>query len=179
MPEPEEVIIDAAHQATTAVARLWRRHRPDGEALAADQLEYHRERLRWLVAAAFGGEWRLRVAQPPAPPTLLRRLFDPRPQALRVQEALPATDGVSLFLPARLAADGDLDSGRWYRVLAVQQAARARGIGMSDLRARQFAAGDFDDFDLIVAMDADNLARIEAQRPAGNTTPVRLLTDFG
>lgn len=61
----------------------------------------------------------------------------------------------------------------------MQAAARARGIAMDDLRARQFHAGDFDLFDLIVAMDADNLARIESQRPAGNATPVRLFTDFG
>ena len=27
-------------------------------------------------------------------------------------------------------------------------------------------------------MDAANLREIEAQRPAGNTTPVRLLTDY-
>ena len=128
MPEPEGVIIDAAHQATTAVARLWRRHQPSGEVLAADQLDYHRERLRWLVAAAFGGDCRIRVAQPPAPPTLLQHLFAPLPQRLRVREALPATDGVSLFLPACLSADGDLDSERWYRVLALQQAARARGM---------------------------------------------------
>ena len=47
-----------------------------------------------------------------------------------------------------------------------------------DLRARQFHAGDFERFDLIVAMDADNLARIEALRPAGSTTPVRLFTGF-
>ena len=60
----------------------------------------------------------------------------------------------------------------------MQQAARARGIEMGDLRARQFQRGDFDAFDLIVAMDADNLARIEALRPAGHATPVRLFTDF-
>ena len=60
----------------------------------------------------------------------------------------------------------------------MQQAARARGIEMGDLRARQFHAGDFGRFDLIVAMDADNLARIEALRPAGSTTPVRLFTGF-
>ncbi len=61
----------------------------------------------------------------------------------------------------------------------MQKAARARGIEMADLRARQFGPADFDAFDMIVAMDADNLARIEAQRPAGNETPVHLLTDFG
>ncbi|EEX08099.1 Low molecular weight protein-tyrosine-phosphatase [Ruegeria lacuscaerulensis ITI-1157] len=60
----------------------------------------------------------------------------------------------------------------------MQRAARARGLDLSDLRARQFTSADFDRFDLIVGMDDGNIARIEALRPAGNATPVRLLTDF-
>jgi protein-tyrosine phosphatase len=60
----------------------------------------------------------------------------------------------------------------------MQAAARARGVDMSDLRARRFVPGDFARFDLIVAMDADNLAAIEAQRPDRNATPVRLMTEF-
>lgn len=61
---------------------------------------------------------------------------------------------------------------------AMQAAALARGIDMSDLRARQFGPEDFARFDLIVAMDGDNLARIEAQRPQGSDTSVHLLTDY-
>ena len=60
----------------------------------------------------------------------------------------------------------------------MQMAARARGHDMSNLRARQFGVTDFACFDLIVAMDDDNRERIEALRPAGDDTPVRLLTDF-
>ncbi len=60
----------------------------------------------------------------------------------------------------------------------MQQAARNRDIELSDLRARQFSAADFDRFDLILGMDASNLADIEALRPPGSETPVRLLTDF-
>ncbi|MGI9368587.1 MAG: low molecular weight protein-tyrosine-phosphatase [Ruegeria sp.] len=60
----------------------------------------------------------------------------------------------------------------------MQQAAGARGLHLGDLRARQFTAADFDRFDLIVGMDADNIANIEALRPHGNETPARLLTDF-
>ncbi|WP_170770046.1 low molecular weight protein-tyrosine-phosphatase [Ruegeria lacuscaerulensis] len=60
----------------------------------------------------------------------------------------------------------------------MQKAARARGIKLDDLRARQFVAEDFHRFDLIIGMDADNIANIEDLRPAGNDTPVRLLTDF-
>ncbi|WP_108861815.1 low molecular weight protein-tyrosine-phosphatase [Ruegeria sp. Alg231-54] len=60
----------------------------------------------------------------------------------------------------------------------MQMATLLRGIKLDDLRARQFTARDFDRFDLIIGMDADNIADIEALRPAGNETPVRLLTDF-
>ncbi len=60
----------------------------------------------------------------------------------------------------------------------MQKAARARDIDLSDLRARQFVAEDFNHFDLIIGMDAENIANIEDLRPDGNDTPVRLLTDF-
>ncbi|MBO9444421.1 low molecular weight protein-tyrosine-phosphatase [Ruegeria sp. R14_0] len=60
----------------------------------------------------------------------------------------------------------------------MQKAALARGIRLDDLRARQFVAADFNRFDLIIGMDADNIADIEALRPAGNQTPVSLMTDF-
>ena len=59
----------------------------------------------------------------------------------------------------------------------MQTAAKRRGIDMSDLRARQFSRRDFDRFDLILCMDADNLADVERLRPAGNATPVRLFAD--
>ena len=60
----------------------------------------------------------------------------------------------------------------------MQAAALARGYDLSDLRARQFSAGDFERFDLIIAMDADNLQKIEALRPGSSETPVRLFTDY-
>lgn len=60
----------------------------------------------------------------------------------------------------------------------MQAAARARDIDLSDLRARQFVVEDFHRFDMIIGMDAENIANIEALRPSGSTTPVRLLTDF-
>ncbi len=60
----------------------------------------------------------------------------------------------------------------------MQDAALARGLNLADLRARKFNAADFDRFDLIIGMDDKNIADIEALRPPGNKTPVRLLTDF-
>ncbi|NSY38332.1 low molecular weight protein-tyrosine-phosphatase [Leisingera sp. ANG59] len=60
----------------------------------------------------------------------------------------------------------------------MQAAARARGLDISDLRARQFRRGDFEAFDLIIAMDASNLEDIEALRPSGSETPVHLFTGY-
>jgi len=59
----------------------------------------------------------------------------------------------------------------------MQDAARARGYDMSSLRARQFSVDDFDAFDVIIAMDAQNADDIEALRPAHSYTPVVLFTD--
>ena len=49
----------------------------------------------------------------------------------------------------------------------MQHAARNRGLELSDLRARQFAVSDFDRFDLIIGMDSENIAKIEALRQHG------------
>ena len=60
----------------------------------------------------------------------------------------------------------------------MQAAALARGYDLSMLRARQFGSSDFARFDLILAMDGRNLAEIEARRPEGNMTRVKLFTDY-
>ena len=60
----------------------------------------------------------------------------------------------------------------------MQVAARNRGYDISDLRARLFVPEDFGRFDLIIGMDDQNIANIEAQRPRGSDTPVRLMTEF-
>ena len=59
------------------------------------------------------------------------------------------------------------------------EAAARRGLDLSGLGARQVTAADFARFDLILGMDAQNIARIEMLRPTGSATPVRLFTDFG
>lgn len=57
-------------------------------------------------------------------------------------------------------------------------AGASRGYDLTPLRARRFEARDFDEFDLILAMDRQNLADIEALRPPGSVTPVRLFLDY-
>jgi protein-tyrosine phosphatase len=46
-----------------------------------------------------------------------------------------------------------------------QETAAGRGVDLSALRARQVAAEDFRDFDLIIAMDRDNLRRLRELDP--------------
>ncbi len=53
-----------------------------------------------------------------------------------------------------------------------------RGYDLSSLRARQVADEDFQRFDLILAMDWDNLALLEAQAPAGSPARIRRLMEF-
>ena len=59
----------------------------------------------------------------------------------------------------------------------MQAAARARGLDLSGLRARQVASDDFHRFDAIIAMDVQNVEDIESLRPDGVHTPVILFTD--
>ena len=93
----------------------------------------------------------------------------------------PAAEGVFRTLAPQVTTDS-ADTGGWHvgeqPYGAMQNAAQARGIDLSDLRTRQFRADDFTRFDLIIAMDAQNLRDIEALRPKGNATPLRLFTDY-
>ncbi|TLX59424.1 low molecular weight phosphotyrosine protein phosphatase [Stutzerimonas nosocomialis] len=53
-------------------------------------------------------------------------------------------------------------------------AARLRGYDLSPLRARQVSPDDFHRFDLILAMDAQNLADLQAIKPAGSAAKLDL-----
>ncbi|SFR18521.1 low molecular weight protein-tyrosine-phosphatase [Poseidonocella sedimentorum] len=58
----------------------------------------------------------------------------------------------------------------------MQAAASRRGYDLSPLRARQFHTDDFTRFDLILAMDRQNLDDIETLRPAGAPCDTALFT---
>lgn len=57
-------------------------------------------------------------------------------------------------------------------------AARGRGMEISGQRARQVVAEDFTRFSLIIALDMTNQDELEILRPFGNTTPVKLMSDY-
>ncbi len=59
------------------------------------------------------------------------------------------------------------------------KAASARGYDNSRQRARQVRASVFHDFDLILGMDADNIAGLERLRPGGARAEVRLFHPSG
>ncbi len=60
-----------------------------------------------------------------------------------------------------------------------QAAMRRQGIDITDLRARQVQAEDFDRFDLLLAMDAANLRDLQRLAPdADRRDKARLMMDF-
>ncbi len=56
--------------------------------------------------------------------------------------------------------------------------ALARDIDMTDLRARQVADADFEQFDYVVAMDRDNLSLLEASCPPSAQHRLSLMLDW-
>jgi protein-tyrosine phosphatase len=59
-----------------------------------------------------------------------------------------------------------------------QEHAAKRGYDLSTLRARQIQKVDFEKFDLILAMDWDNLALVQDICPPQHQKKVRRLTEF-
>lgn len=54
------------------------------------------------------------------------------------------------------------------------EACAARGFSLDGFRCREITAEDFAKASLILAMDTENLAALEARRPPGATVPIRL-----
>ena len=124
MAEAEEIITDLARHATVYAQALWRRHRARSAPLPMVSLTDVAQRIDLLIVAVFGTSYRLRSAQAPAPATFLAQMFRRR-EGPRVQHALPATDGWSIWLPADTGlSDAALATERW-RTVALQQAMRA------------------------------------------------------
>jgi len=58
------------------------------------------------------------------------------------------------------------------------KAAAARGFDLSYIRARQVAVADFERFDLIVAMDQENLADLRSAAPTEGRARLSLLLEY-
>jgi protein-tyrosine phosphatase len=59
-----------------------------------------------------------------------------------------------------------------------QRAALRRGIDISGLRARQVTQDDFSRFDLILAMDRDNLRELQAMKPGDSRAALKLFLEY-
>jgi protein-tyrosine phosphatase len=87
-----------------------------------------------------------------------------------------AADRLGVGVEVDSAGTGDWHVGAPPDPRAAAVAAR-NGVDISHLRARQVTAVDFHRFDHIVALDGDNLARLEAIRPPGSKAQLSLLLD--
>jgi protein-tyrosine phosphatase len=58
------------------------------------------------------------------------------------------------------------------------EAARRRGVDLSALRARMVSAEDFAHYDLILAMDEENLRELKRRAPAAHQERIRLMMEF-
>lgn len=125
MAEAEDLITDVARHATVYAQALWRRHHGPTASPNVISLGDVAQRLDLLINAVFGTCYPLRVAQPPAAPTLLKKLFLRNEKPCR-QWAVPATDGVHIWLPGQLGSDDAPLALERYRTLTLQQAMRAR-----------------------------------------------------
>ena len=59
-----------------------------------------------------------------------------------------------------------------------QRAALRRGIDLGGLRARQVTSDDFARFDLILAMDRDNLRELQAMKPPHSRAALKLFMEY-
>ncbi len=59
-----------------------------------------------------------------------------------------------------------------------QQAGKRRGYDLAPLRARRVDDGDFERFDLILAMDRENLSELHSRAPKGAREKIRLFLEF-
>lgn len=99
----------------------------------------------------------------------------------------PTADAVfnTMVKDAGLSASIEVDSagtGDWHIGHApdprTQKAAAQQGYDMSHLRARLVSEQDFHEFDYILAMDAQNLADLEAMKPAQCRATLGLFLDY-
>ena len=99
----------------------------------------------------------------------------------------PLAEGIfkHMVVNAGRATEFDIESagtGGWHqgnppdrRAIAV---AAAHGIDISAQRARRIAAGDFDRFDLILALDHDNLRNLQKIAPAAHLGKLHLFNSY-
>ncbi|MEO8452981.1 MAG: hypothetical protein ABI647_24540 [Gemmatimonadota bacterium] len=124
MAEPESVIAEGALLATRLARDLWAK-RGVRTATKSPELKDVRRRLELFVAAIFPGAPEIGVADLPAPPSFLSRFARRRTDHLFSPNALASTDGERIRLPGALETLPPAKVMGRYRLLALEQAARA------------------------------------------------------
>jgi len=125
MAEPEGLLIEGARLATSAARDLWRRRSPpDGRSVLP--LARVCQRLELFVHALDAEAPPIVPADPPPAPVWLARLMGRAPRHLAPRNATASTDGARIRLPRTLdTSEGEPRAWATYRLLAVEQAARA------------------------------------------------------
>jgi len=59
-----------------------------------------------------------------------------------------------------------------------QVSAKKYGVDLSSQRARQIHESDFYYYDFIIAMDSDNLERLQSMRPSESHSKIELMLDY-
>ena len=99
------------------------------------------------------------------------------PTAQGVFEQLVETHGLSELVLVDSAGTHAYHVGEQPDQRAAQAASR-RGIDMSRQRARRVSEADFDEFDLVVAMDRANYEDLGEVCPPGHQSKLRLFLEF-
>ena len=99
----------------------------------------------------------------------------------------PTAEGIALRRIAELGLEGwvEVDSAGTTGYHAgelpdqrARKAAAGRGYDLDALRARQLEVRDFQEFDLVLALDAGHLAHMRRKSPPVYHTKIRLLMEF-
>ena len=98
------------------------------------------------------------------------------PTAEAVLRHLAKEEGIELHVQS--AGIGDWHVGHPPDERA-QKHAKTRGYDLSALRARQVKPTDFEEFDLILAMDRGHLRALERMAPPGHRQKIRLFAAAG
>jgi protein-tyrosine phosphatase len=99
------------------------------------------------------------------------------PTAEGVLRKMAAEQAPHLRLDIDSAGTGDYHLGAAPDPRSIRAAA-ARGIDISGLRARQVSEADFTRFDLILAMDRDNLRDLKSVAPRNSSTKLELFLPY-
>jgi protein-tyrosine phosphatase len=91
------------------------------------------------------------------------------------QVLLTRASGLAVELDSAGTHDYHLGAGPDARAV---QAAKRRGIDLSSLRARQVLADDFSRFDLVLAMDEQNLADLRRLAPSPLHHRIKLVMEY-